>query len=310
MSAADPLSGRDLAAFVAAVEAGSVQEAAAVLMLTQSAATKRIQSLERALGSELLERSRHGVRPTAAGRLLYADAKEALAALERAERRVRHETAQRDRVLAIAASHTIGDVLLPEWLAAFRTLASDVQPQVEVVNSPGVLARVRERAADVGFVEGTDDVAAFETLVVGVDEVVVVVAADHRWARRRTVRPAELAGEPFFGRETGSGTLAVAQQRLGERGVVLRPSLQMASSASLKLAIRGGGFTLLSRRAVEQEVAAGVLAALPVRGLDLHRELVAVRRRSARHARAGDRLWRWLDEIVAGSLRHFSLHSA
>ncbi|MBA2636914.1 MAG: LysR family transcriptional regulator, partial [Solirubrobacterales bacterium] len=51
MGDAEPLAGRDLVAFVAAVEAGSVQGAADALQLTQSAATKRLQSLERRLAS-------------------------------------------------------------------------------------------------------------------------------------------------------------------------------------------------------------------------------------------------------------------
>ena len=296
MGAADPLQGRELAAFVAAVESGSIQDAAAALMLTQSAATKRIQSLERALGVELLQRSRTGVRPTAAGRVLYPDAKEALAALERAEQRVRSAAAQRNRTLSLAASHTVGEVLLPGWLAAFRALAPDVQAQVEIVNSPTVLSRLRERAADVGFVEGTDDLSGFDALPLATDELVVVVAAGHRWARRRSVACAELPGEPFFARETGAGTLAVAQERLAAHGVSLRPSLQIASIASLKRAVQGGGFTVLSRRAIQEEATAGTLVALPVRGVDLHRELRAVRRRASRHGGTATRLWRWLGE--------------
>ena len=42
----EPLSGRDLAAFVAAAEAGSVHGAAEALHLTQSAVTKRLAALE------------------------------------------------------------------------------------------------------------------------------------------------------------------------------------------------------------------------------------------------------------------------
>src|ERR1700729_1220149 len=70
----DPLSSRELAAFVAAVETGSVQGAAEALDLTQSATTKRIQALERRLGVALLRRGRRGVRPTQEGRALFPEA--------------------------------------------------------------------------------------------------------------------------------------------------------------------------------------------------------------------------------------------
>lgn len=65
---ANPLPGSELAAFVAAVEAGSVHGAADALQLTQSAVTKRILTLEQRVGGRLLERGRFGVRPTELGR--------------------------------------------------------------------------------------------------------------------------------------------------------------------------------------------------------------------------------------------------
>jgi DNA-binding transcriptional LysR family regulator len=63
----EPLPSRELAAFLAAVDAGGIGAAAVSLSLTQSAVTKRIQSLERRLGTALLQRSHNGVRPTEAG---------------------------------------------------------------------------------------------------------------------------------------------------------------------------------------------------------------------------------------------------
>lgn len=284
----------DLAAFVAAVEEGTVQAAAEALVLTQSAATKRIQNLERRLGVTLLDRGRSGVSPTDAGRTLYPDAKEALAALERAERRVSAAGAAQARILRLAASHSIGGFLLPGWLARFRATAPHVQPQVEVVNSPAVLGLVRDHRADIGFVEGDDDVAGFEQLEVGVDELAVVVAAGHRWARRSSVRPQELASEPFYAREAGSGTRAVAEHRLADAGTRLAPSLEMASTESLKRAVLDGGFAVLSRLAIGSELSAGTLVALPVRGVDLRRTLRAVRRPGRTPSRAAAEMWRWL----------------
>lgn len=290
----EPLPARDLATFVAAVEGGSVQAAAEALLLTQSAATKRIQNLERRLGVLLLERRRYGVHMTEAGRTLYPDAKEALAALQRAEQRVRGVGDRQALVLHLAASHTVGGFLLPHWLSRFRAEAPAVQPRVEVVNSPSVVRLVRERDADIGFIEGNDEISDLERLTVGVDELAVVVRAGHRWARRSRLRAAELAGEPFYAREPGSGTRAVAEERLAASGTILEPSLQVASTESLKRAVLDGGFAILSRSAIADESVAGTLVAVPVADIDLRRELAAVRRRGRGRTRAADLLWRWL----------------
>ncbi len=290
---AEPLSGRDLAAFVAAVESGSVQGAAEALNLTQSAATKRIRALEARLGLTLLERGRFGVRPTAPGRLLYPEARSALDALTRAEAVLGGE---RDRApaLALAASHTIGEFLLPGWLTAFRAEHGDVRARVDVVNSAAVLAAVRAGEAQIGFVEGRDRLDALEAIDLLRDEIVAVVAPAHPWARRRAVPAGALAGEPFLTREAGSGTRAIAEAALAATGIALRPSLEAASSQSLKRAVLDGGFTLISARAVEAEVEAGTLRALPVTGADLARTLRAVRRRRPALPGAARRLWDWL----------------
>lgn len=294
MSSSEPLSVRDLAAFVAAVETGSIQAAADELDLTQSAATKRVQSLERRLGITLLHRGRSGVSPTDAGRTLYPDAKEALLALRRAEQRVLAAGKAQESSLRLAASQTVGGFLLPRWLSGFRAQAPEVLPQVEVVNSPSVLRLVRDGDAGIGFVEGDDDLAGLQQLPVGTDELVVVVRPGHPWARRSSVRPPELTREAFYAREPGSGTRTVAENRLAAAGTVLAPRLQVASTESLKRAVLDDGFAILSRYAIADELATGTLVALSVRGVDLHRGLIAVRRASGRHPQAAQRLWTWL----------------
>jgi DNA-binding transcriptional LysR family regulator len=286
----DPLSGRELAAFVAAVDAHTLYAAADALALTQSAVTKRIAALERRVGQPLLERGRSGVRPTAAGRALYPEARAALAALDRARRSV--VDADRVPALQVAASHTVAGYLLPGWLAGFRAERGTLRIAVEVVNSPGVLAAVRAGRAELGFVEGIDPLDGLESQMLMTDALACVVRPGHRFARRPAIRPAELLDEPWIAREAGSGTRAVAERALRERGIVLVPALEAASTEGLKRAVLGGGFALLSRLAVEEEVANGSLAAVPVLDLDLRRELRAVRASAGQGSAA--LLWEWL----------------
>jgi DNA-binding transcriptional LysR family regulator len=286
----------ELAAFVAAIESGTISAAAEALELTQSAATKRLQSLERRIGAVLLERGRFGVRATDAGRLLYPEAKHALAALAQAASVVSVHAATAP-TLRLAASHTVGGFLLPGWLAGFRLREPAPQrPLVEIANSRSVLALVREGQAEIGFIESLDPVEGLEAMTLRRDEIVAVVAAGHPWARRRSMPVAMLAGEPYLARERGSGTRAVAAAALEQAGVAaLEPALETASTQSLKRAVLEGGFALISTLAVEEEVRSGGLRALPVDGIDLTRPLRVVRR--ARPAPQADarRFWAYLD---------------
>jgi DNA-binding transcriptional LysR family regulator len=288
----DPLSSRELAAFVAAVEAGSVQGAAEALDLTQSATTKRLQALERRLGVTLLHRGRQGVRPTEEGMALYPEARRGLDALALAEDSVRTHRAARP--LRLAASHTVGEALLPTWLTAFRAELPGVHPQVDVVNSPAAIAAVREERADVGFVEGPDPLDGLETKVVARDRIVLVVAAGHRWADRRAVNPKELAGGRWISRESGSGTRAVAAAALAEVGVELEPDLSLASLEGVKRSLAAGGFALISELALEPDLGAGRLVAVPLKGLEIERALVAIRRAGGHAHEQARRFWSWL----------------
>jgi DNA-binding transcriptional LysR family regulator len=134
------------------------------------------------------------------------------------------------------------------------------------------------------------------------DELVVVVAPGHRWARRRTLRGAELAQEPYLARERDSGTRAVAAVALGSHDIVLEPALETPSIQGLKRAVLSGGFTLMSGVTVQAEVQSGVLCALRLRDVDLTRRLLAVRRRSPAAAGPARRLWSWLRSRPGGDL--------
>jgi len=302
----DPVASGELAAFLAAYEAGTVQGAADALTLTQSAVTKRIQSLERRLGAALFERGRLGVTPTELGRTIYPPAKEALAQLTTVALAAEAARAGDHGDLRLSASLTIGEFLLPAWLSAFRAQEPTVHPQLEVVGSAAVLAAVKDRRAAIGFIEGGATPDGLQSLVVARDALVVAVAPDHPWARRTRVPLEALttgAGGAYLTRERDSGTRAVATAALAAHGVELTPALEVASIQGLKRMITAGGFSLLSRLAIADEVRAGTLVACELASVDLSRELRAVRL-ARRGAAGGDpalttgqaarRFWAWL----------------
>ena len=73
---------RDVEAFLAVVETGSIVAASARLNLTQPGVTRRIQSLEQVLGAELLDRESKPLRPTAAGREAYEQGRRLIGVIE------------------------------------------------------------------------------------------------------------------------------------------------------------------------------------------------------------------------------------
>ena len=188
--------------------------------------------------------------------------------------------------------------LVPDLLrTAFRAELPGVHPQVDVVNSVGAIAAVRDEAADVGFVEGLEPLDGLDLKVVARDRIVLVVAADHRWAHRRTVNPRELMRGRWISRESGSGMRAVATAALAEVGVELEPDLSLASLEGVKRSLAAGGFALISELAVEPDLASGRLVTLPLKGLTIERSLIAIRRAGGRPHEQARRFWAWLPAV-------------
>ena len=80
---------KDLRYFVAVYEEKGFSRAAGALGTVQSNVSMRIAALESSLGVTLFERRHRGIAPTAAGEMLYCQAKQLLAEVEKTERMVR-----------------------------------------------------------------------------------------------------------------------------------------------------------------------------------------------------------------------------
>lgn len=261
-------------------ELGSLGQAARASGIAQPSASKRMAQLERRLGLPLLERTPRGSTLTAEGKMVAGWAAQVLAAAEelvRAAEAVRHGAAAH---LRVAASMTVAEYLVPRWLGEFQDRQPGVPVGLDVVNSADVAARVLAGEVELGFVEGPSVPAGLDSRVVGTDRLVVVVAPGHPWTRRRTaLRGAELAATPLVVREPGSGTretLDVAFAGLHQAS----PLLELGSNSAVKGAAQAGAApAVLSRYAVEAEVATGRLVEVPLTGLNLVRNLRAVWRR-------------------------------
>ncbi len=191
---------------------GSMSAAAVELGLSQQAVSLRIRAMERQVGVPLLIRSRRGCELTRAGRLLNEWSASLLADARQLAAGIATLRTDRQAHLRVAASLTIAEHLLPGWLLALhelqaRTKQTPTDVELVAVNTDSVLARVRSGQSDFGFIEGPYEPAGLHARIVARDELIVVVAPDHPWARRRTPVPvALLSRTPMIRREPGSGS--------------------------------------------------------------------------------------------------------
>jgi DNA-binding transcriptional LysR family regulator len=241
------LSMRALECLVAIVDRGSLTKAAAVLHMSQPALSHQIAAVERELGTPVIERLPRGIRPTAAGLAVAAEARVALAAAERASLAGRRVAAGRGGRIRIACAETMTAwVLVPvlrDWRRRFPDVELDLKEYTSADRMQEVLAAGGADLA-VGPRPGRLDE---HTELLGQEEIVAVAALEHRFAGLAAVPLAELAAEPLVHYHQGNGFSVWMDRLAAQRGVVLpQPALRTASPrTAAQLAAAGMGVTMV-----------------------------------------------------------------
>jgi DNA-binding transcriptional LysR family regulator len=268
--------------FLEVARFGSVSRAAESLYVTQPTLTARLHALERELGERLFVRGRQGMRLTDAGRAFLPYAERAVRALRDGRRAIDEVGSAAAGQLLLAAAPAVSTYILPAVLERF---VSD-HPRVEVVvrtgHSEDVLQMVLRDEVQVGLGRALQHpeiaLQAFHE-----EELVLVVAPDHPFARSGSVSIAEVGTEQLILFDRTSSYYEITQAAFLAAGVALRGLMELDNiEAAKKMVERGLGVALLPRSAVAREVEAGELSGVEL--LDaapMRRQIVAMRRRDA-----------------------------
>lgn len=192
---------RDLHALMTVAQAGSMGKGAQLLHTSQPAVSRSIADLEHAVGQRLLDRSRRGVELTKYGRALL-DCGSAMF----------DDLRQGLRQLEYLADPTVGEIRVGGTEAVIAGLLATVYERlrrqypriaIHVTQVPVIsqqVSELRERKVDliVGrigrSIEAEADIAAE---VLFHDRTFIVAGPQNKWSRRRKIKLADLADEPW-----------------------------------------------------------------------------------------------------------------
>ena len=266
---------RRLEIFVRVAELGSFSRAAEALFLTQPTVSEHVRALEDELGVQLLDRLGRGATPTRAGSLLLGYAQRLLALSREAAQAIGQLQGGVSGELLVGGSTIPGEYVLPALIGAFRGKYPDAAISLRIGSSREVQTWVEDGRVELGVVGAVPTARALEARRLMADELVVVVAPDHPWATRSAVTVEDLKREPMIVRERGSGSRETFERALEDVGVApggFRLAGEFASTQAVKQAVRAGvGVAVISRRAVEDECRAGLLASLRLRDVRIER---------------------------------------
>jgi DNA-binding transcriptional LysR family regulator len=248
--------------------------AAEELLLTQSAVTQQIKALESEMDVALFDRSGGRVSLTQAGAALLPFAEKLAELSEQAREAVAATTGGNVGRLALGASQTIGQYLLPRLIAGFLQENPKVQISVMGGNTQTILEALAEHRVQICLIEGPAMRRDVQVEPFMEDHMVCVVPAGHEWADEE-VDVKELQQALLVTRELGSGSRRIVEQALERAGLEvkkLRLAMTFDSTEGLLSAVEAGlGIAFVSRWAVRNQLALGTLKLTRVRGLNLAR---------------------------------------
>jgi LysR family nitrogen assimilation transcriptional regulator len=139
---------RQLRYFVKIVDAGSFSRAASVVHVAQPALSQQVAELEERLGVMLLQRSARGVRPTAAGEILYAEASAILHQLDQLPNAIRSDSGEPEGTVSLGFAVSLAPKLVGGVLEECRTRLPKVTLRVSDGDSLGLESRIASNSID------------------------------------------------------------------------------------------------------------------------------------------------------------------
>lgn len=273
---------RQLEIFCRVVEFGSFSKAAEAVFLTQASVSERVANLESAIGAKLLDRLGRQITPTRVGELLYKHALLLLDMKKTAKLEIEHFLGKKLGEVRIGGSTIPGEYILPQVIANFNEKYPLVRLTLDIGDTSEIERRVIEGKLELGIIGSKSVHPSLLHHELWQDELVIAVPSKHRWDHKKDLSLEELVQEPFITRESGSGTLRIIEIHLKKRHQEgldkLNIKAEFGSSTAVKEGIRSGlGVSILSYRAIQNEITMGTIKALRIKDIPMFRSFYLIR---------------------------------
>ncbi|SDO04284.1 LysR family transcriptional regulator [Pseudomonas jinjuensis] len=242
----------DIDAFVAVIRCQSLSQAAESLQLTQSAITRRVQSLEESLGVELLDRNTKPLKPTLIGLRVYQQCRQVLREVDGLRELVAGDTPP-SGVLRLGVPQSIGELVLPDALRRLGDDYAGLRAQVTTGWGGQLLERMQDGELDAAvalFPPSKVFPDSLQAEALGGMRLRVVAARD---GGIDATRLADCYRHGWVLNPDGCGFRAGLQRTLADQGLNLQVNLEtFGSELQLGLVAEGRGLGLVPAPVLER----------------------------------------------------------
>ncbi len=261
--------------FVAVCDTMNMTSAAETLFMSQSAVSQAIAELENHYGVRLFERLSRKLYLTQAGQKLLGYARHMIRMNTEVENDMK--TLHQNGTVRIGASVTVGAHVLPGLVSNFKKTNPLTNVEVIEDNTAKIEALILQDKIDLGLVEGETTSPDVLSRAFMDDELVLICGIGHRFANHSVIEPHELEREEFIIREEGSGTRKTFEDTMAANHLSWKVIWTCNNADTIKMAVaKGLGVSVISKRAVANEVASGLLCQKAIQGIQFKRQFKVI----------------------------------
>jgi DNA-binding transcriptional LysR family regulator len=265
--------------------------------VSQSAASQAVAQLEAQMGTTLIDRTKRPLVVTAEGAKFHETCREILGLWDKARSEVGTVQAQLDGTVRVAAIYSVGLHDVSRHMQRFHGLYPAARVRLDCLHPHKVVEAVTSGDADVGIMSYPPASRSLSIVPLRDEPMAFVCHPSHRLARRKAIRPADLAGEPFVAFDPELTIRKAIDRALRQANVKLNIVMAFDNIETIKQAvIIAAGVTILPRHTVQNEVGVGALSVVPLSIQDLFRPVGIIHRRQKSLSRTVERFIQFLKE--------------
>lgn len=273
---------RQIQAFKAFVETGTVSRAAEVLFISQPAASKLLSHFEQDTGLKLLDRGHGRMNITEQGMRLYEEIDRIFAGVDQIKQAIEIIKKEDHGRLTIGVMPGISEQLLTKATGIFLKTYPEVYLSFDIRPSQYIVDRILTRQFDLGVVSQSLDHTQFDTILLSDSPLIAILPVDHELTQKDVLTLADLDNVPMIGFSQGSPTRHLLERRM--KAKKYHPNLVMeAATARTVVEFVASGFGVAVMSSIFYGKKLEGIVTRPIKG-DLKRPVHVVRPKGARRA--------------------------
>lgn len=227
---ARPINLRQIEAFKALIESGTVSRAADLVGLSQPAVSKLIANLELDSGVRLFDRVKGRLAPTTHSMRLYDEVGRIFAGVRQVQNALDAIRREEQGRLAIGVMPALNGSFIQRATSRFLDTAPGVFCSVQTLSSQWIIDLLIARKIDVGLVDGgiENPYVTHEPLMA--QPLVCVMPFDHPYVSKSKIGPEDLDKMPFVALNSDTNLGHRIEEMLEEHGV--RPTIGIVANAT------------------------------------------------------------------------------